>query len=170
MRPFLHLLSLTIFLSSFLALGACAPGNPVTGDEPQLVAQPDKVSALLAEAADKASNALQTLAAVEQTKSSAPTMMPITGAPPELKRAITINWVGPADQITKVLSNRASYGFQIIGDAPPVPLVVSIDVENKPIIEVLRDVGLQMGTRADLKVDGARRVIEIYYAPVTAGG
>ena len=33
---------------------------------PQLVAQPDKVSMMLAQAADRASNALETLAAVEQ--------------------------------------------------------------------------------------------------------
>ncbi len=170
MRHFLRPFCMTVFLSLAIVLSACAPGHPVTGDEAQLVAQPDKVSAMLAEAADKASNALQTLAAIEQTKTGQPPIIPITGAPPELKRGISINWVGPADQITKMLANRASYGFQVVGAAPPVPIVVSIDVENKPVIEVLRDVGLQMGTRADLKVDGARRVIEIHYAPITSGG
>jgi len=58
--------------------------------EPQVVASPDKVSLMLAEAADKASNALETLAAVEQSRAPAVAVQPIHNAPPELKRAITI--------------------------------------------------------------------------------
>ncbi len=135
--------------------------------DPQVVASPDKVSLMLAESADKAANALQTLAAVEQAGSPGVRVAPIADAPAELARAITINWVGPADQITKKLADRASYGFLTMGDAPPVPLVVSIDATNQPVIDVLRDIGLQMGERANLRVDSARRMIELHYVPVS---
>ncbi|MEM8833697.1 MAG: DotD/TraH family lipoprotein [Pseudomonadota bacterium] len=138
--------------------------------DPQVVASPDRVSLMLAEAADKASNALETLAAVEQSRAPAIAVQPIHNAPPELQRAITINWIGPADQLLKKLADRASYSFINVGDKPPVPLVVNIDVENKQVIDVLRDTGLQLGTRADVKVDSIRKMIELHYAPVTGLG
>jgi defect in organelle trafficking protein DotD len=147
-----------------VTLGACAP----TVKHPQMVAAPDRVSAMLADAADKASNALQTLAAVEQSKSPPANLAPIDNAPPELRRAVTIAWIGPVDTITEILAERASYRFKIYGDFPPVPVVVNIDTENRPIVEVLRDIGLQLGGRGDVRVDTARRIIELHYAPMTA--
>ena len=168
--------SLGISVVSFaaVALTACTPGNAIfphkVERDPQVVASPDRVSLMLAEAADKASNALETLAAVEQSRAPAIAVQPIHNAPPELQRAITINWIGPADQLLKKLADRASYSFVNVGDRPPVPLVVNIDVENKPVIDVLRDAGLQMGMRADVKVDSVRRMIELHYAPVTGLG
>ena len=51
-----------------------------------------------------------------------------------------------------------------------VPVVVSVDVENKPVIDVLRSVGLQLGMRADIRVDAGRRTVELHYAPNTGVG
>lgn len=137
---------------------------------PQVVASPDKVSLMLAEAADKASNSLQTLAAIEQTRAPGVAVQPITNAPDELMRAMTLTWVGPPEQILRKLADRASYNFLALGNRPPVPLVVNVDVQNKPVIEILRDVGLQLGVRADVKVDSERQMIELHYAPVTGVG
>lgn len=150
-----------------LGLAACT-GNIVNLKNPQVVAPPDRVSAQLAEAADRASNALQTLAAIEQAKAPAAELARTDTAPIELRRAVTINWVGPVDKLSKTLADRASYGFAVLGDLPPVPVVVNIDAENKPIIDILRDIGLQLGARADIRVDGTRRMVELHYAPVTA--
>lgn len=138
--------------------------------EPQIVAQPDAVTAMLAEAATKASNALETLAAVEYAQGPAPTAVPIGRAPAALKRGITVNWVGPVEQITQRLANRSSYKFSTLGVAPPVPIIVSIDAENKPVIEILRDIGLQMGTRADVRVDSGLRIVEIHYPRIAGVG
>ena len=125
---------------------------------------------MLAEAADKASNALETLATVEQAKAPAIAVQPIHNAPAELKRAITITWVGPAEGLVRKLADRASYTFISLGDKPPIPLTVNIDAENRPIIDVLRDAGLQLGMRADIKVDGVREMVELHYAPVPGIG
>ncbi len=133
--------------------------------DPQVVTSADKVSLMLADAADRASNALETLAAVEQNRSPGVAVDPINDAPVELRRAVTVTWAGPVEQLTKRLADRASYNFMTIGDPPPVPLVVNVDVENRPVIDVLRDVGLQLGLRADLKVDSPRRMVEIRYTP-----
>lgn len=159
-----------IILCSALSLTACGTGKPINVKDPQLVATPDKVTAMLAQAADKASSALQTLAAVEQKRTPSASIAPVTGAPQELMRAITINWVGPADQITKILADRAGYKFQILGSPPSTPMVVNIDVTNTPVVEVLRSVGLQLGARADIRVDSARQFIDLQYGPTTGQG
>lgn len=157
---------LSILMSVGLVLGLSACSSNIvkhSNDEPQIVAAPDTVSAMLATAADRASNALNRLAAIETTRTPATNVGPIGNAPAELRRAISVNWIGPVEPITERLANRAGYKFNVIGPQPPIPVVVSIDAENTPVIEVLRDIGLQLGTRGDVKVDGQRRNIEIHY-------
>jgi len=157
-------------LASFPLLGGCS-STGFSDDSPQLVASPDDVSVMLADAADRASKALETLAAVEYSKAPGVAVAPVgENAPIELRRAVTVNWVGPVEPITKTLAERASYKFQTIGSAPPVPMVVSIDVENRPVVDVLRDIGLQLGMRGDVRVDSGQRIVEIHYAPNTGVG
>jgi defect-in-organelle-trafficking protein DotD len=125
---------------------------------------------MLADAADRASVALETLAAIEQSRSPDIAVAPIENAPPHLMRAVTVNWVGPAEPITRQMANRARYRFQPIGSPPPVPSIISIDVENTSIIDVLRSIGLQLGVRADIRVDSRNKVVEIHYVGNTGAG
>ncbi|MCC7305018.1 MAG: DotD/TraH family lipoprotein [Alphaproteobacteria bacterium] len=149
-----------------LVLSACgAVSQNFSASHPQLVASPDTVSGMLADAADRASKSLETLAAVEQARSPEVSMAPPGDAPAELRRAITVNWVGPVEPITKTLAERAGYNFLPVGTPPPVPVIVNIDSENRPVIEVLRDVGLQLGIRGDVRVDSQKRLVEIQYPP-----
>lgn len=162
--------SVIFVILTALLVTACSGIEKHSNDAPQIVAAPDSVSAMLADAADRASDALQTLAAIESERTPAPNISPVGDAPTELRRAITVNWVGPVEPITKTLADRASYKFLTIGPAPTIPIVVSLDVENRPVIDVLRDIGLQLGVRGDIKVDSNRGVIEIHYPPNTGTG
>lgn len=162
-------LSLSVIGIAF-GLTGCGTGYPIHVKDPQLVSQPDKVSMMLAQAADKASHALEALAAVEQKRTPAGQVPAIVGAPAELNRAITINWIGPVDQITKLLSDKASYRFVALGSVPATPVVVNVNVTNTPIIEVLRSIGFQLGARADIYVDSAEKMVALTYAPVTGRG
>ena len=160
----------SIVLCLFMMTGCESINKGFSDGAPQLVASPDSVSAMLADAADRASTALETLAAVEYSRAPGTSVAPIDNAPIELRRAITVNWVGPVEIISKTLADRANYNFVVIGAPPPVPVIVSIDAENKPVIDVLRDVGLQLGLRGDVKVDSSHRVIEIHYPANTGVG
>ena len=93
----------------------------------------------------------------------------IPNAPPELQRAVTFSWSGPVEPVAADIAAWTGYTFRTIGDQPPSPIVVTLDVYNLPMVEVLRDIGLQMGTRADLKLDANRRAIEIVYASTVNG-
>lgn len=159
-----------LLLALAVSITACSSLDKHSNDTPQIVAAPDTVSAMLADAADRASNALQTLASIESARTPATNVGPVGNAPAELRRAITVNWIGPVEPISKTISERAGYQFLTIGTPPPVPVVVSVDVENRPVIDVLRDIGLQLGVRGDVKVDGQRRTVEIHYPPNTGVG
>jgi defect-in-organelle-trafficking protein DotD len=69
-----------------------------------------------------------------------------------------------------MIADRAGYDFLTVGSRSPVPLVVNIDARNERVIDILRDIGLQLGVRADIKVDSVRKIIELHYAPVTGLG
>ncbi len=157
--PLLCGLALTSGCSNIDTSGAFSAGSP------QIVASPDSVSIMLAESADRASSALEALAAVEQARTPATSMSPLGDVPQELRRTITVNWVGPIEPIAKTLADRAGYSFLVLGNEPSIPVVVSVDAENSRVVDVLRDVGLQLGKRGDVKVDAKSRMVEIYYAP-----
>ncbi len=153
---------LPLIVSSALILAACAINPP----NPQLVAEPDNVTLRLAQAADRAANALDQLAAIEQTRT--PTDLPplAASAPPELRRSVTVNWIGPIEPLVRQLADRASYELKLTGNAPETAIISSVNVRNAPVIEVLRDVGLQLGSRAALKVDANLKIVELSYANV----
>ncbi len=157
--PLLFGLTLTSGCSSIGTSGVFSAGSP------QIVASPDSVSIMLAESADRASSALEALAAVEQARTPATSMSPLGEVPQELRRTITVNWVGPIEPIAKTLADRAGYSFLVLGNKPSIPVVVSVDAENSRVVDILRDVGLQLGRRGDVKVDAKSRMVEIYYAP-----
>ncbi|MCL4678669.1 MAG: DotD/TraH family lipoprotein [Alphaproteobacteria bacterium] len=158
-------LPLLFSLAFVTGCGSSSSKAAFSGGSPQLVASPDKVTAMLAESADRASAALETLAAVERARTPATTLSPIDNVPPELARAVTVNWVGPIEPIAKTLADRAGYGFLVLGNTPSTPVVVSLDVENRRVVDSLRDIGLQLGMRGDVRVDAKSRMVEIYYAP-----
>ena len=133
---------------------------------PPVATEPDIVTAKLQMAADKASDALDTIARVDQMRAPAsPPVENLAGAPPNLTQAISVRWSGPIEVLTKSLADRAGLRFRVKGSIPPVPLTVSVDVYQQPLIHVLQNIGLQAGQRADLAVDSQNGVIEIRYAP-----
>lgn len=152
-----------ILLGLLISVSACAY-VPRHNAQPQLVAEPDSVDLMLAEAADRATRALETLSAMEQTQMPIKAIATVPNAPQELQRAVTFDWTGPVEPLVEELTRKAGYQYGIIGNRPALPITVTMRATNKPLINVFRDIGIQMGARADLKVDGQSRMIEIQYA------
>ncbi|MBU6475184.1 MAG: DotD/TraH family lipoprotein [Alphaproteobacteria bacterium] len=157
---------ISILLTAVVAglLAACTPRV-----NQQLVAEPDPVALRLAAAADKASSALQTLAAIEQTRNPGEAVQMPPTAPRELRRIVSIDWTGPIEPIAQMMADRAGYRLQVNGDKPPAPIVVSVMAREKSVIEVLRDIGLKAGQRADVAIDPTHHLVELNYAPVSGG-
>lgn len=157
-KKFLHSLAL---LSTAFVLVGCETPTTVT----PLVAENDPVSLRIAQAAEKASKALQTVAGIEQYKNPLPPMEDFNNAPPALAQPITITWSGPAEQLVQTLAAKAGYTYRTAGAPSSVPPTVMIDAYEKPLIDVLRDVGLQLGNRGDVAVDINANVVQYRYAP-----
>lgn len=152
----------TTLLLVGLALSACADG-PVT----PVATEPDLVGLRLAQSAEKAATALDAIAGIEQHRSPAmPATDDLSNTPPALAQLITVKWSGPVEQMLETLATKAGMKFDTKGNRPGVPFIVHLNVYQKPMIEVLRDLGLQVGRRADITVNGTKNVIEIRYAPV----
>lgn len=160
---------LNTLVAAILVLGISGCSYTPENTNNQLVTEPDSVSLRLATAVDNAAVALQQLAAVEQKRTDSSTVQSIPNAPVQLMRTVTLEWTGPIEPLLIQLADRASYSFQIQGHEPPVPVIVNVTAVEKPVIEVLRDIGLQAGRRADVVVDAERKVVEISYAPAHSG-
>lgn len=152
----------TVLTLTCLSVAACAGPSTVP-----VAAEPDLVGTRIAQAAEKASVALDALSNIEQQRT------PITTAPEDYSSApaamtqpITVRWTGPIEQITQTLASRAGLRYATQGQQPSVPITVAVDVYQKPLIDVLRSIGLQAGRRADINVDAQGGAIEIRYAPV----
>ncbi len=157
----------TISVFSALCLSLMVSACTHNQVDQQLVAEPDSLGLRMASAVDKASAALETLASVEQARNPGAAVQSVPYAPQELRRTVTVKWVGPIEPIMQRLADRAGYQMQVNGDMPPAPVVVSLDARQKMVIDVLRDLGLQAGQRADVVVDPERSVVELNYAPVS---
>jgi len=146
-----------------IALAACQQQQNIT----PVAAEPDIVTVKLAQAADKASQALDSIAGIEQMRSPAtPPAEDYSNVPPNLMQPVSLRWSGPIESVTRALAERAGLKFRVKGAEPSVPLVVNVDAYQQPIMHILRDVGLQAGRRANLAIDSAAGVIEVRYAAV----
>lgn len=156
----------TILLLAGFLLTGCASLMQGAAVKP-VPTEPDLVGLRIAQAAEKAAGALDEIAGIEQQR--APALPPVddyTNAPPALMQVITVRWAGPVEQMLQTLATRAGMRLETKGNRPGVPLMVNVNVYQKPMIEVLRDMGLQVGRRADITVNSTLGVIEIRYAPV----
>lgn len=162
MKKAVSFLTLTVITSGLL-LGGCSQSRHIGR---QMVVEPDPVALKLSSAVDRASAALQTLAAIEQHKTPLATVSPVSGVPKELLRTMSVEWTGPIEPIVKTVADRTGYKFAVMGLKPPVPVVVQVSSVEKSAIDVLRDIGLQAGTRADVVVNADSRTIEVSYDTV----
>ena len=163
-----------IVLSSvLLALTGCSSfGMGKPADDLVLTAstpgpQDTAITARLAEAAQRTATAVESLASIEQARTPELYTPVVTNAPPELRLMVTVQWSGPWENLLKAMAQRVNYEFRVIGKAPIVPIVVTVDAQQQPFVDVMRSVGLQAAGRADLVLDSQNKVIEARYAPDT---
>ena len=81
--------------------------------------------------------------------------------PAALRRAVTLDWIGPVETLAETLAQRAGYRFLAAGPMPVRPVMVSVRAAGTPLIEVLRDAGLQAGAAATLVVDAGNRTVRL---------
>ena len=103
------------------ALGAaCASLHLDAGKaDPAPDAAPGWAEARLIEAVSRAEAALTALAGVRAAEHPIPDTPIPDDVPPELRRRVTLDWIGPLETLAEALAAQAGYGFVTAG-APPV--------------------------------------------------
>jgi defect-in-organelle-trafficking protein DotD len=152
---------LILLLAAVALVAGC---DQSSGGLKPVATEPDIVTIKLAQAADKASQALDDIAGIDQQRNPTPPVEDYSNVPPNLMQPISIRWSGLIESITQTLAEHAGMRFHVKGAQPAAPLTVNVDVYQQPIIHVLRDIGLQAGSRADLAVDANNGTVELRYA------
>lgn len=76
----------------------------------------------------------------------------------------TVQYTGEAANATKLIAQLAGYSkVEEIGKKPRSPLIVSIDQIDNPLINGLRELGMQTGDKATVEVYPSSNLIRIKY-------
>jgi defect in organelle trafficking protein DotD len=140
-------------------LCACAAPKPPRGYNIS------KNEASLAEASYSVSHAIVDLAETAQAAHPLPSLAP----PPSpatygMAGLTTIDWSGPVEPLLKQMAAASNYRLRVLGTAPAIPLLVTVNAKNVMLGDVLRDVGFQCGRRGAVVIYPESRVIELRYA------
>lgn len=165
-------------LLGVISLTACQSRMPVNNEvtktslsetqslQLQLVATAEAIqrnSQLLAEASN-------TRAAIERAQLTPAQQLKMdraanTKEPYGMTDKISFVWeAGPIQEVARQMAIRAGYDYlKPEGNVPAIPVLVKINAKDQSIAAILRDAGLQAGTRADIVVDEARRRVLVRF-------
>ena len=167
MRRRLLLLAILLLAPTGCAwFAAPGPETAATGG----ALDPDGPEALLAVAAGRAEAALTLLARVRAAeRPPAPVATPRV-VPRELLRRVDIAWTGPLTGLAAALARKAGYRFRVAGPRPAQAAIVTLEARRRPLIELLREAGIDAGDQALLTVDARTRTVGLDWAERRRGG
>ena len=145
------------------AMTACA-SSPPTGAPPR----PDPALEALQRSAKEIQASWNAIGAIDKagTPDSTTLLAQDSGVyGPGLSKMITLRYSGDIRAATIELAVAAGAQFKETGARPPTAIPIHIEVENRKIGEVLRDVGYQAGRRAGIQISslGGKEVVELLY-------
>ena len=147
-----------IFLLCCLTLGACAQKTEIP-----LPQADDFVAVTLGNAAEDAHSELAMLARL-RGQGLQPLLPP---QDPDLDRAVSVSWTGPADGALKEICLQLGYRYREMGSPSAQSLNVVLHGLNRPAHELLEDIAWQIQPQAVVRVDAINRVITL---AKTSGG
>jgi defect-in-organelle-trafficking protein DotD len=154
--------NLALVLCSCLVMVGCKTSHPYQISSPSNV---DAAHTKLTEAASSVSHSLHQLAEVEQA--AIPIQQHIEPPDPAsygMEGIASIDWDGPIEPLVARIARGTNYQLKVLGQDPPIPVLISIYKKNVTFADLIRDAGLQAGPRATIRVFPSLRVIELRYA------
>jgi len=151
-----------IVVSCCFILTACTKAPPTPPPDQESTHQ---AYVALAEAADSVSESLNQLGATEQAAYPAQTVSePPNPSSYGMEIPTSIEWNGPVEPLVKQIAEATSYQLKVLGQAPSIPIIVTVSEKNTPVGDILRDIGYQCRKRASVVIYPSRRIIELRYA------
>ncbi len=158
-------MKLLVVILGSLVLTACS-SQPSSSTALQAEAyETANANVSLAEAAGSVSESLNQLGATMQS-AYPPKSVSQPPSPTSYGMGMTtsIDWNGPIEPIVQQIANATHYQLQVLGAAPSIPVIVSVQAKNTPMGDILRNIGYQGGNKASVVVFPSRHVIELRYA------
>ncbi|OGT48796.1 MAG: hypothetical protein A3E82_08270 [Gammaproteobacteria bacterium RIFCSPHIGHO2_12_FULL_38_11] len=123
-----------------------------------------EAQAQIAEAATAVGQSLQELSAVQMTVHPPQKLQkPFNPKAIGMSKLASVSWTGPVKPLLKKIAQATNYKLRVIGREPNLPVLVSIDVNNKPIADILRNVMYQVVMKANIAVYPKSHTIELRY-------
>lgn len=137
---------------------------------PALPPAPTPVEARLVDSSARIAAALDRLARLQAavTPRAAPAVNPTT-LPPLLRTPVTLTWQGPAQTVVRQLVDRIGFRVLVHGVPPVTPVLVSLDVQDQPMVQIFEEIGLQIGARGTLRLDVDGKTVHLSFAPRSGG-
>ena len=123
--------------------------------------------ATLSRAVEKAAHAQEQLARLEQARTPriSSQWVELKDVPHELQKPLSLNWQGSLEPVVRKIAEKTEYKVAVTGKIPVIPPVISCDVQEKPAVLLLREIGYQARGKADLHIHPLSKTIEVRYAP-----
>ena len=152
---------IVLFLASTLLVG-CAS---TTYRKPPANAPSDDATIKLAEAANSVSDSMREMARIEKVISppNKDNILTIPNAY-RLQTHASVDWSGPIKELTGRIATAAHYHLRVLGQAPAVPVLISLNLKDQSLAEILRNIDYQAGKKATIHVYPNSQVVELRYA------
>lgn len=151
----------------FFATALLAGCASTTYKKPPYNRPSDDATIKLAEAADSVSDSMLRMARVEKivTPPNVDNILTIPSAY-NLQARASVDWAGPIAELTSRVAKAAHYRIRVLGKEPAVPVLISLNIQDESLAEILRDIDYQAGKRAYIHVYPNSQVIELRYAKI----
>lgn len=155
--------TLTLLLLSAVLLSACDTLGFSSDTSSKLPAN-DPATAQLAEAATSVSHSLNELTAIQEAATPAIKFNSMPDpASYRIPGTASIDWSGPVEPILQRIARISGYHLRVLGVRPAIPTVVSINAQDMPIKDIVRDIAFQVQKSATVWVYPASHIIELRY-------
>jgi defect-in-organelle-trafficking protein DotD len=143
-----------------LMLASCASASRNLND-----IETQNASIQLAEASTSVSNTLTDLGSITRAVTPALAMHRLPDPNSYgMNQQASVDWSGPVEPLVRQIANASRYRLQVLGNAPAIPVLISVHQKNSTLGYLLRDIDFQCATKANIVVFPSQRVIELRYA------
>ena len=118
----------------------------------------------LTNASVSVSQSLQELAEVERASHPYDTMpAPKNPAAIGMAERTSIDWTGPIEPLVRQIAKASHYRLRVLGNKPPIPVLISLDVKDAPLADILRNASYQAQKGATISIYPKTKIIELRY-------
>lgn len=167
-----HTWKIALLFPLFIFLTSCSSGKKVVDlhlkylpvNEVPAQITDEQAQAEIAEASIAVGHSLQELSAVQMTVHPPKKLQkPFNPKAIGMGKLASVSWTGPVKPLLMKIAQATNYQLNVIGRKPNLPVLVSLDMHNRPIADILRNVAYQVVMKANIAVYPKSRIIELRY-------